>query len=240
MDLAHRVRAVCSQVFRYAIATGRAERDPCQDLRGAISPAKKQHFATMTDPKAIGKLLNAMENYQGSFVTKCALKLSPMLFVRPGELRRMEWAEIEWDKAEWRIPAHKMKMRVQHIVPLPKQALVILRELEPLTGHGAAAKYVFPSIRTLERPMSENTVNAALKGMGYDGSEIVAHGFRAMASTLLNEQGWKWDAIERQLAHAERNSVRAAYNYAEYLPERREMMQGWADYLEGLKDEVML
>jgi len=150
-------------------------------------------------------------------------------------LRHAEWAEFDVEKAEWRIPAHKMKMRVQHIVPLSRQVLEILEELRPLTGHGAAAKYLFPSVRTLSRPMSDNTVNAALRRMGFEKSVIVGHGFRAMASTLLNEQGWKADAIERQLAHAERNNVRAAYNYAEYLPERRQMMQGWADYLEGVR-----
>jgi len=155
-----------------------------------------------------------------------------MTFVRPGELRHAEWSEIDLDKAEWRIPAEKMKMREQHIVPLSRQAVAILRELHPLTGAG---KYVFPSVRTSARPMSENTVNAALRRLGYAKDEMTGHGFRSMASTLLNEMGWNSDLIERQLAHAERNAVRAAYNRAEYLPERRKMMQAWADYLDKLK-----
>jgi integrase len=158
-----------------------------------------------------------------------------MLFVRPGELRHAEWSEIDTEKAEWRIPAHKMKMRVQHIVPLPKQVLAVLEELHALTGHGAAAKYLFPSIRTLAKPMSDNTLLAALRRMNYPKEVLVTHGFRAMASTLLNEQGWNRDAIERQLSHGERNKVRAAYNHAQYLPERRKMMQAWADYLGVLK-----
>ncbi|RYG59038.1 MAG: DUF4102 domain-containing protein [Alphaproteobacteria bacterium] len=235
IETAHRVRASCGQVFRYAIATGRLERDPSQDLRGAIPPVKKAHFPTLTDPKAIGGLLRAIDGYEGHFPTKCALKLAPLLFVRPGELRHAEWSEFDIEKAEWRIPAGKMKMRVQHLVPLSKQALAVLEELRPLTGHGSAAKYLFPSVRTLAKPMSDNTVNSALRRMGFEKDVIVGHGFRAMASTLLNEQGWKWDAIERQLAHAERNSVRASYNYAEYMVERRAMMQGWADYLDGLR-----
>jgi integrase len=233
LDTAHRAHQNCGQVFRYAVATGRAERDPSADLRGALPPANDKHHASITDPKAVGALLRAIEGYQGSFVTKCALRLAPFVFVRPGELRGAEWSEIDFDKAEWRIPASKMKMREQHIVPLSTQALSILRELHPLTGTG---RYLFPSERTGERPMSENTVNAALRRLGYSKDEMTGHGFRSMASTLLNEQGWHRDAIERQLAHAERNAVRAAYNYAEHLPERRRMMQSWADYLDGLKN----
>jgi integrase len=235
LETAHRLRATCGQVFRYGIATGRCERDPSQDLRGAIASPEKTHFATITDPKQIGGLLRAIDGYEGSHIVRCALKLAPMLFVRPGELRHAEWSEIDTEKAEWRIPAHKMKMRVQHIVPLPKQVLAVLEELHALTGHGAAAKYLFPSIRTLAKPMSDNTLLAALRRMNYPKEVLVTHGFRAMASTLLNEQGWNRDAIERQLSHGERNKVRAAYNHAQYLPERRKMMQAWADYLGVLK-----
>ncbi|HET8700990.1 MAG TPA: site-specific integrase, partial [Nitrococcus sp.] len=163
--------------------------------------------------------------------TRCALQLAPLTFVRPGELRRAEWTEIDLDGAEWRIPAEKMKMAAPHIVPLSTQAAAVLREIHPLTGHG---RYVFPGVRSHDRPMSENTVNAALRYMGYSKNEMTGHGFRSMASTLLNEQGWPRDAIERQLAHAERDEVRAAYNYAEHLPVRRKMMQSWADYLDAL------
>ena len=172
-----------------------------------------------------------IDGYRGAFVTRCALRLSPLVFLRPGELRKAEWAEIDLDKAEWRIPAARMKMDALHIVPLSTQAVAILREIQPLTGAG---KYVFPGARTDTRPMSENAVLAALRRMGYTTDEMTGHGFRSMASTLLNEQGFNRDAIERQLAHAERDGVRAAYNYAEYLPERKRMMQSWADYLDGL------
>ena len=232
VETAHRVMQNCSQVFRYAVATGRAERDPTTDLRGALPPVRGNHFASITEPKAIGELLRAINGYQGSFATQCALRLAPLVFVRPGELRRAEWIEFDLDAAEWRIPASKMKMRVIHVVPLSGQAVSILRELRPLTGSG---KYVFPGTRTTDRPMSENTVLAALRRMGYGTNDMTGHGFRSMASTILNEQGWNRDAIERQLAHAERDNVRAAYNYAEHLPERRKMMQQWADYLDKLK-----
>lgn len=232
LETAHRAKQECGMVFRYAIATGRAERDSSADLRGALPPPKKQNMATITDPKEVAALLRAMDDYHGSLVTRCALRLAPLLFVRPGELRQAEWAEIDLERAEWRIPAEKMKAREQHIVPLARQALVILEELRPLTGQG---RYLFPSERTRERPMSNNTVLAALRRMGYPKEEMSGHGVRAMASTLLNEQGWHRDAIERQLAHAERNKVRAAYNHAEHLPERRKMMAAWADYLDALR-----
>jgi integrase len=231
LETAHRAHQNCGQVFRYAIATGRAERDPSGDLRGALPPVKQQHHATITDPKAIGNLLRVIRDYHGYFVTKCALQLAPLLFVRPGELRKAEWSEINFDNAEWRIPAAKMKMRAMHIVPLSTQAISILRNLYALTGNG---KYVFPAVRTDSRPMSENTVTGALRRLGYTKDEMTGHGFRSMASTILNEQGWNRDAIERQLAHAEQNSIRAAYNYAEHLPDRRKMMQHWADYLDEL------
>ncbi|MBI1363147.1 MAG: tyrosine-type recombinase/integrase [Proteobacteria bacterium] len=235
VETAHRVKACCGQVFRYAIATGRAERDASQDLKGAIPPVKKKHLASITDPVKIGELLRSIDGYEGSFVVKSALRLAPLVFVRPKELRCAEWSEFDFDKAEWRIPAEKMKARVQHIVPLSRQAIEVLQELYPLTGHGKAAKYVFPSPRTLSRPLSDNGVLSALRRMGYAKEEMTGHGFRSMASTLLNEQGWNADAIERQLAHGERNTVRAAYNYAQYMDERREMMQAWADYLDELR-----
>ncbi|MGH8584662.1 MAG: tyrosine-type recombinase/integrase [Gammaproteobacteria bacterium] len=233
IETAHRVHQNCGRVFRYAIATGRAERDPAADLRGALPPVAEKHHAAITDPKAIGALLRAIDGYQGSFVTQCALRLAPLVFVRPGELRAAEWSELDLDAGEWRIPAERMKMGAIHIVPLSHQAVEALRELHPLTGSG---RYVFPSERTRARPMSENTVNAALRRLGYAKDETTGHGFRSMASTLLNEQGWHRDAIERQLAHGERDAVRAAYCYAEYLPERRRMMQVWADYLDALKN----
>jgi integrase len=235
IETAHRAHQTCSQVFRYAIATGRAERDPSVDLRGALPPTRKKHYASLTDIKAVGELLRAINDYQGHFVTKCALRIAPLLFVRPGELRQAEWSEFNFEINEWRIPAEKMKMRVTHIVPLPTQAVIILRELYPLTGQ---RKYVFPCVRSSSRPMSENTINAGLRRLGYTKDEMTGHGFRSMASTLLNEQGWNRDAIERQLAHAERNNIRAAYNYAEYLPERRKMMQHWADYLDTLANDT--
>ena len=234
IETAHRAQQNCSQVFRYAIATGKAERNPSSDLRGALTPTRKKHHASITNPHAIGELLRAFNDYQGHFVTKCALRLAPLLFVRPGELRKAEWSEFsEFNdiEPEWRIPAAKMKMREMHIVPLSTQAIAILKEIRALTGNG---QYVFPSIRSNKSPMSENTVTGALRRLGYTKEEMTGHGVRSMASTILNEQGWNRDAIERQLAHAERNSVRAAYNYAEHLPERRKMMQSWADYLEKL------
>ncbi|MBI5018051.1 MAG: integrase arm-type DNA-binding domain-containing protein [Deltaproteobacteria bacterium] len=233
LDTAHRVKQACGQILRYAVATGRADRDPSADIRGALPPLRSKHHASVTDPKKVGALLRSVEGYEGAFVTKCALRLAPLVFVRPGELRHAEWKEFDLDKAEWRIPAEKMKMRIPHLVPLSRQALAVLRELHPLTGAG---RYLFPSIRTPERCMSENTVNAALRRMGYTGDEMTGHGFRSTASTLLNEQAWHRDAIERQLAHAERDNDRAAYNYAEHLPERRKMMQAWADYLDRLRD----
>jgi integrase len=231
-ETAHRAMQNCGQVFRYAVATGRAERDPTGDLRGALPPSKEKHHASIIEPKRIGALLRAIDAYEGFFVTKCALRLAPLVFVRPGELRNAEWQEIDLDKAEWRIPAERMKMREQHIVPLSRQAVEILRELEPLTNRGIEAKpnasrFIFPSARTRMRPMSHNAVLAALRRMGYAKEEMTGHGFRSMASTLLHEQGWNHQVIERQLAHAERNAVSAAYNFAEHLPERRKMMQAW-------------
>lgn len=232
LETAHRALQNCGQVFRYAVATGRADRDPSGDLRGALPPSNKKHHASLTDPKDIAALLRSLDTYSGHHVTRCALKLAPLVFVRPGELRHAEWSEIDFEAAEWRIPAAKMKMREKHIVPLSRQAVAVLREIQPLTGAG---RYVFPSARSKARPMSENAVTAALRRMGYTSDEMTGHGFRSLACTLLNEMGWHKDAIERQMAHAERNSVRAAYNFAEHLPERRRMMASWADYLDQLK-----
>ncbi|MGE4263381.1 MAG: tyrosine-type recombinase/integrase [Desulfovibrio sp.] len=233
IETAHRLVGNVGMVFRYAVASGLADSDPTRDLRGALSPTNEKHHASLTDPKAVADLLRTIETYSGSLVTRCALRFAPLVFVRPGELRHAEWSEINIDTAEWRIPAAKMKMRVQHIVPLSRQALAVLEELRPLTGSG---RFVFPSERTSERPLSENTVTAALRRLGYTKEEMTGHGFRSMASTLLNELGWNRDAIERQLAHAERNNVRAAYNFAEFLPERRKMMQAWADNLDALRE----
>lgn len=232
IETAHRAMQNCGQVFRYAVATGRAERNPAADLVGAIAPAVKTSFPTITDPSKIAELLRAIDGYKGSFITQCALKLAPLVFVRPGELRKAEWSEFDLEHQLWTIPAERMKMREKHFVPLSQQAVAILIELQALTG---SRQYVFPGARTNGRPMSDNTVNAALRRLGYSKEDMTGHGFRHMASTLLNEQGWNRDAIERQMAHAERNSIRATYNYAEYLPERTKMMQSWADYLDGLK-----
>ena len=232
VETAHRASQNCGQVFRYAVATGRAERDPTGDLKGSIPPTKQKHHASIIDPREIGALLRAIDAYEGGLIVRCALRLAPLVFVRPGELRKAQWSEINWDKSEWVIPAERMKMREKHIVPLSRQSLEILRELQPLTGDG---KYLFPSPRTSDRPMSDNAILSALRRMGYTGDQMTGHGFRSMASTLLNEQGWHRDAIERQLAHAERNKIRAAYNYAEHMPERRRMMPSWADYLGELK-----
>lgn len=231
-ETAHRVKQRIGQVFRYAIATGRAERDPSNDLRGALSPVVTTSRAAVTDPNDVADLLRAIDDYEGQPATKAALRLAPLVFARPGNLRAMEWSELDLEAAEWRIPAHKMKVREPHVVPLAKQAIGMLRELHPLSGYG---RYVFPSLRTGNRPMSENTINAALRRLGYDKETMTGHGFRALASTRLNEMGWPPDVIERQLAHAERNKVRAAYNRASYMGERRKMMQAWADYLDTLR-----
>ncbi len=231
LETAHRIHQVCGQVFRYAVATGRAQRDPSADLRGALPPVREKHHAALTEPKQVGALLRAINGYKGTFVTRCALRLAPLVFVRPGELRKAEWSEFDLDGATWRIPAARMKMRSEHVVPLSRQAVEILRELKPFTG---AWRYVFPGARTAGQPMSENAITAALRRMGYERDEMTGHGFRSTASTLLYELGWSADAIERQLAHAERDGVRDAYNRAEYLAERKRMMQAWADYLDSL------
>lgn len=235
IETAHRARADFGGVFRYAIACGIPVRDISGDLRGALAKSTRRHFATLIKPTEIGGLLRAIDAYHGTVEVRAALRLAPLTFVRPVELRSAEWSELDLDLAEWRIPAPKMKMRFAHIVPLSTQAITVLRELEPLTGRG---KYVFPGVRSPMRPMSENTVNAALRRLGYTTEDMTGHGFRHMASTLLNEQGWNPDAIERQLAHGDDDEVRATYNFAEYLPERKRMMQSWADYLDSLKSQA--
>ena len=233
---AHIARSECGRIFRYAIATGRAERDVASDLRGAISamPAVR-HFAAVTDPKAIGKLLRDLDTSSCTFVMRCALRLAPLVFVRASELTSAEWSEVDLDAAEWRIPAPKMKMRQTHIVPLSRQAIEILRELHAVTGQG---QFVFPNRYNPGKHMLNSSPVLALRIMGYPKDKMTFHGFRAMASTLLHERGYNRDWIERQLAHAERNGVRASYNHAEYLSERRTMMQDWSDYLDELRTKA--
>jgi len=235
-ELAHRIRTICGQVFRYAVATGRAERDPAADLRGALSPVQTINRAAIIEPKKVGELLRAIDGYQGSFIVKCALKLAPLFFVRPGELRNAEWEEVSFENAEWNIPASKMKMKEPHLVPLSKQAIEILKELHEYTG---ASRYVFPSGRTFDRPMSDNAILAALRRMGYAKDEMSGHGFRAMARTILDEVlQVRPDFIEHQLAHAVRDPNGRAYNRTAHLVERKKMMQLWANYLDGLKAEA--
>ncbi|MBS0194411.1 MAG: tyrosine-type recombinase/integrase [Proteobacteria bacterium] len=231
-DTAHRVKQRIGAVMRYAIVTGRIDSDVTRDLRGALVPFKSRPRSALTDPAAVADLLRAIHGYTGQPTTLAALKLAPMLFARPGNLRAMEWTELDLDAAEWRIPGGKMKMREEHVIPLPAQAVEILRALQPLTGRG---RYCFPSLRSSARPMSENTVNAALRRLGYDKHTMTGHGFRALASTRLNELGWQPDVIERQLAHVERNAVRGVYNRAAYMAERTKMMQSFADYLDALR-----
>ncbi|MCF4151798.1 tyrosine-type recombinase/integrase [Dethiosulfovibrio sp. F2B] len=228
-ETAHRVHQLVGQVMRYGVATGRCDRDISADLRGALMPPQVTHRAAIIDPQGIRGLVRAVGDLS-SVVVRHALLVGIYTFVRPGELRKMEWSEIDGDL--WRIPAEKMKMRRSHLVPLSLQAVDSLERVRLFSGGG---KYVFPSIRTSERPMSDGTVNAALRRMGYEKKEVTGHGFRAMASTILNENGWPPDVIERQLAHVEKNTVRAAYNHAEYLDKRREMMQWWADWLDGVR-----
>jgi integrase len=233
IDTAHRVKQLCGQVFRYAVVTGLVQRDVTADLSEALVTKTVSHYAAITDPKQAGELMRSIFNYSGHPYVIAALKLSPLLFVRPGELRQAEWAEIDLDATEWRIPGSKMKMAVDHIVPLSTQAIEILRSVQPITGHG---RYVFPSMRTGERPMSENTINAALRGMGYAKETHSAHGFRAMARTIMDEVlGQRVDLIEHQLAHAVKDANGRAYNRTAHLPARRVMMQVWADYLEKLR-----
>ena len=231
VETAHRARSLAGRVFRYAIATGRAQRNPADDLTGALEQPQTKHFASVTDPEKIGELLRALYTYQGSVVTQTALKLAPMLFVRPGELRTAKWDDVDLDSAEWRFITSKTG--TPHIVPLPSQAIEMLRELHPITKR---SDYVFPSVRGASRPMSENTINAALRTLGFDGKTIVGHGFRAMARTVLDEVlGFRPDFIEHQLAHAVRDPLGRAYNRTAHLAERKKMMQAWASYLDALR-----
>jgi integrase len=233
LEGAHRVRGICNMIFRYAISTGRAERNPAQDLIGSLPPAKEKHLAAITEPKEVRELLLAIDGYVGSYVVKLALQLSPLVFVRPGELRHMEWKEVDFENALWSIPAEKMKMREPHLVPLSKQARKILEELQKLTG---TSQYAFPSGRTYDRPMSNNAILAALRRMGYTKDEMTPHGFRAMARTIIDEVlQIRPDFIEAQLAHRVSDPLGRSYNRTQHLNERRKMMQTWADYLDGLK-----
>ena len=232
-ETARRAKQRAGQIFRHAIGLSYASRDITTDLKGLLAPPIVSHHASIIDPAEVGKLMRAIYSYSGNIETRSGLKLAPLLIVRPGELRKAEWEQFDFGSAEWRIPARKMKMRAPHIVPLSHQAVEILKELKEATGDG---QYLFPKLGDRFRPMSENTVNKALRTLGYVREEMTGHGFRSTASTLLNEQGWDHDAIERQLAHTERSGVRAAYNYAEHLPLRRQMMQAWADYLDKLRE----
>jgi integrase len=231
-ETAHRVRALFGRVARFAIASGKAERDISADLKGALTPVVTEHFASITEPRRIGELLRAIDTYSGQPSTEYALRLAPYVFVRPGELRGAEWLEFDLNTAVWRIRAQRMKMKKEHLVPLATQVVDILRRLEALTGDG---KLLFPGLRTAARPISDNTLNAALRRLGFSQDEMTTHGFRSMASTCLNEQDFPPDVIELQLAHTEQNDVRAAYNRAQRLEERRKMMQAWADYLDSLR-----
>jgi len=230
---AHRVKHLAGQVFRYAIATGRAERDLSADLRGALPPARSRSYPAILDPREVARLLRALDTCAGAFTTRCALRLAPYVFLRPGELRAAEWREIDLQAGRWTLPAHRMKRRRDHLVPLARQVVAILRELHAVTGR---RRYVFPGLRSVHRPMAAGTLNAALRRLGFTRETMTAHGFRALASTHLHEQGWSPDVIEHQLAHAERSRVRAAYQRGEYLAERQRMMQAWADYLDALRD----
>ncbi|MDR5878779.1 phage integrase central domain-containing protein [Caballeronia sp. LZ032] len=245
LETAHRLRGNVGQVCRYAVATGRAERDVTGDLRGALPPVHPEHMAAITDPKEVAELLRAIDGYSGSFPVICALRLAPMLFQRPGELRFAGWEEFDLDGGTWEIPGARMKRRKQakatggaHIVPLSSQAVTILRELHALTGNG---HFLFPSIRTRTRPMSENTVNAALRRLGYDGETMTGHGFRAVARTIMVERlHVPAEIVEAQMAHAVKNPLGRAYDRTVFLDQRREMMQSWANYLDQLKASAQI
>lgn len=233
LDTAHRARQVAGQVFAYAIQTGRAERNVARDLAGALKPVRQTHRAAIIDPHQLGKLLRDMEDSNAGMIVKTAMKISPILFQRPGEIRHMEWQELDLENGVWEIPADKMKMRQAHIVPLPRQVIELIEEIQPLTGRG---KYVFPSARGGSRCLSENGVRTALRDMGYTNEVITPHGFRATARTLLDETlGFRVEYIEHQLAHAVKDPNGRAYNRTSYLEQRKEMMQDWADYLDQLK-----
>lgn len=236
LETAKRTKQVAGQAFRYGVAIGACERDPSQDLRDALAAPEKKHLASVTDPKEIGPLLLALDGYQGSPAVRAALKLAPLTFVRPGELRHAEWSEIDWEAEEWKIPGHKMKTGTDHIVPLSRQALDALKEIYPLTGHG---QWVFPSQRSMRRPMSNNAILSAMRRMDIPKEQMSGHGFRAMARTVLDEVlCFRVDWIEHQLAHAVKDVHGRAYNRTKHLPERKKMMQEWADYLDQQKDEA--
>lgn len=237
VETAHRTAQVVSQVFVYSVASGVAEHNPAGDLNKALQPYTKKRLPGITDPERIKELLRAIDGFEGSFVVLSALRFLPLVFVRPGELRKAEWSEIDFQQALWTIPAHRMKKKREHLVPLSRQALEILRELYPLTGDG---KYIFPAVRTPARPMSEGTLNAALQRLGFSKMEHVPHGFRTTASTRLHEMGWSSRIIEIQLAHVDQNKTRDAYNRAEHLQDRYKMMQAWADYLDALKSDAKI
>lgn len=242
-DSTRRAQQLCGQVFRYGVQSGKCERDVTADLKGAIKRRPKRHFAAITDNIGIGELLRAMDGYKGQYATLKAMQLAPLVFVRPSNLRQMEWSELDIDSAIWTIPAAKLKLSTEkkrankpedaEQVPLSKQALIILKDIRPLTGNG---QYVFPSVITKLRPMSENTITAALRRLGYSGNEMTVHGFRSLASSQLNELGYRSDVIEAALFHKDKNTIRSTYNRTDYLAERREMMQSWSDYLDGLRN----
>jgi len=236
LESARRSLQLAGAVFRYAVATARLASDPTRDLRGALTAPTVTHYGAITDANKVGELLRAIDGYEGSGITKLALQIAPHVFVRPGELRHAEWGEVDTDSGLWTIPAGKMKMRKAHHVPLSRQAVDLFREVHSITGPSG---YVFPSIRSRARPMSENTINAGLRRLGYATDEMTAHGFRAMASTLLNESGkWNPDAIERALAHGDTDKVRAAYHRGAHWKERVEMAQWWSDYLDTLRNRA--
>lgn len=233
VDSAHRAKTTAGQVFRYAVSTGKATRDPTPDLHGALPPPDRTHFAAITDPKEVGQLLRDIADYHGEITTIAALQLSGYLFQRPGEIRAMQWAEINLETKQWVIPAERMKRRKEHVVPLSRQALALLEELRPLTGRRT---HVFPSRTNINTPMGQNTLGGALRKMGYDGDTMTAHGFRALASTMLYEMGFHTDLIEKQLAHSVGSDVRRAYDRSQHIEQRTAMMQQWADYLDSLRD----
>ncbi len=232
-ETARRVKALCSQIFCYGVIHHELEIDPTTMIKGFLKHKKRRHYACITEPRKAGELMRAIQGFEGTYVVKAALMLTPYVFLRPGEIRHLEWKEIDFENKQIKIAAEKMKMRQVHIVPLSNQAVAILKDIQPLTGNG---RYVFPSIRTNKQPISNNTINVTLRRLGYDKHTMTAHGFRAMASTLLHELGFNSDFIERQLAHKEGNAIKEAYNHARHLPERVKMMQSWADYLDSLRD----
>nr|WP_174408660.1 site-specific integrase [Desulfovibrio psychrotolerans] len=235
VDVARRCCDLVNQIYKYGIVTGKTEKNPAAYVK-AVLPAQSQtlkHHAALTDPKEVGRLMRSIEEFQGTFVVKCALQIAAYTFLRSSEIRKAPWSEIDFESRLWRIPAERMKRNNPHLVPLSDQAISVLRELHPLTQN---ADFIFPSVRTDSKPLSENTLNVALRGMGFSKEQMTLHGFRAMASSLLNERGYSSDWIEKQLAHTERNKVRAAYNRADFLQDRIRMMQAWADYLDHLRD----